>query len=213
MKNKSLVLLAAVALFLFPATNFAQSSQPSEGISAGFKVGANLSNVYDSDNEDFQADSKLGFAAGAFLSLPLGRYLGIQPEILFSQKGFQGSGSILGSDYSFSRTTNYIDIPILLAIKPIGLITLLVGPQYSYLMSQKYVFKSAIVNIEQEEQFENEDIRKNTLCITGGFDVNLTNIVLSARTGWDLQNNSADGTSSTPRYKNMWYQATVGYRF
>jgi len=70
-----------------------------------------------------------------------------------------------------------------------------------------------MVNTEQEEQFENEDIRTNTLCITGGFDVNLTNIVLSARTGWDLQNNTADEASSTPRYKNMWYQLTVGYRF
>lgn len=213
MKNKSLVLLVALTLFLFPAVNFAQSDQPSERISGGFKVGANLSNVYDSDNEDFQADSKIGFAGGAFLSIPFGKYLGIQPEILFSQKGFKGSGSILGSEYSFSRTTNYIDVPILLAIKPISSLTLLVGPQYSYLMSQKYVFKSAMVNTEQEEQFENEDIRTNTLCITGGFDVNLTNIVLSARTGWDLQNNTADEASSTPRYKNMWYQVTVGYRF
>jgi len=213
MKNKSLVLLVALTLFLFPAVNFAQSDQPSERISGGFKVGANLSNVYDSDNEDFQADSKIGFAGGAFLSIPFGKYLGIQPEILFSQKGFKGSGSILGSEYSFSRTTNYIDVPILLAIKPISSLTLLVGPQYSYLMSQKYVFKSAMVNTEQEEQFENEDIRTNTLCITGGFDVNLTNIVLSARTGWDLQNNTADEASSTPRYKNMWYQLTVGYRF
>ena len=213
MKNKSLVLLVALTLFLFPAVNFAQSDQPSERISGGFKVGANLSNVYDSDNEDFQADSKIGFAGGAFLSIPFGKYLGIQPEILFSQKGFQGSGSILGSEYSFSRTTNYIDVPILLAIKPISSLTLLVGPQYSYLMSQKYVFKSAMVNIEQQQQFENEDIRTNTLCITGGFDVNLTNIVLSARTGWDLQNNTADEASSTPRYKNMWYQVTVGYRF
>ncbi len=213
MKNKSLVLLVALTLFLFPAVNFAQSDQSSEGISGGFKVGANLSNVYDSDNEDFQADSKIGFAGGAFLSIPFGKYLGIQPEILFSQKGFKGSGSILGSEYSFSRTTNYIDVPILLAIKPISSLTLLVGPQYSYLMSQKYVFKSAMVNIEQQQQFENEDIRTNTLCITGGFDVNLTNIVLSARTGWDLQNNTADEASSTPRYKNMWYQVTVGYRF
>ncbi|MGB4414467.1 MAG: porin family protein [Paludibacter sp.] len=213
MKNKSLVLLVALTLFLFPAANFAQSDQSSEGISGGLKVGANLSNVYDSDNQEFQADSKLGFAGGAFLSIPFGKYLGIQPEILFSQKGFQGSGSILGSEYSFSRTTNYIDVPILLAIKPISSLTLLVGPQYSYLMSQKYVFKSAMVNIEQQQQFENEDIRTNTLCITGGFDVNLTNIVLSARTGWDLQNNTADEASSTPRYKNMWYQVTVGYRF
>jgi hypothetical protein len=33
------------------------------------------------------------------------------------------------------------------------------------------------------------------------------------RGSWDLKNNNGDGTSTTPRYKNVWYQATVGYRF
>jgi hypothetical protein len=37
--------------------------------------------------------------------------------------------------------------------------------------------------------------------------------VLSARSGWDVQRNNGDGTSSIPRYKNVWFQATIGYRF
>jgi hypothetical protein len=36
----------------------------------------------------------------------------------------------------------------------------------------------------------------------------MNNIVIGARAGWDLLNNKGDGTSTTPRYKNMWYQAT-----
>jgi hypothetical protein len=51
------------------------------------------------------------------------------------------------------------------------------------------------------------------LCLTGGFDITMKHIVLSARAGWDLQENHSDGTSSTPRYKNVWYQGTIGYRF
>ena len=51
----------------------------------GVKAGANLSNVYDSEGEDFVADSKVGFAVGGFVSIPIGKYFGIQPEILFSQ--------------------------------------------------------------------------------------------------------------------------------
>lgn len=205
-----------------PATVIASSNSAPESLTnddnreklmIGVKVGANLSNVYDTQGQQFQADSKFGLAAGAFVSIPLGRYFGIQPEVLFSQKGFQGSGSLLGSNYSFSRTTNHIDIPILLAIKPIELVTVLVGPQFSYLLSQKYVFNSALINTQQEQQFNNENIRKNMLGITGGIDFNLSNIVISARTGWDFQDNAGDGTSTTPRYKNMWYQATIGYRF
>jgi len=209
MKNKWLLTFSVITLLLLSTTVFA--TEP--GLSIGVKAGANLSNIYDSDGEDFQADSKLGFAAGAFLSIPIGSFLGVQPELMFSQRGLRGSGTILFSDYTFVRTTNYIDVPLLLAIKPIPEFTLLVGPQYSYLISQSYEFNNEFINIDQQEEFENENIRKNILCITGGFDVNLNNLVLGARAGWDLLDNNGDGTSTTPRYKNMWAQATIGYRF
>lgn len=182
------------------------------GISIGIKAGANLSNIYDSQSSDFQADPKLGFAAGGFISIPIGNFLAVQPELLFSQRGLRGSGSVLLSKYSFTRTTNHIDVPILLAIKPILFITLLVGPQYSYLISQRYVFNNEFLNLDQQEDFKNENIRKNTFCVTGGFDINLNHFVISARVGWDLMDNNGDGTSNTPRYKNTWTQATVGYR-
>jgi hypothetical protein len=203
-----------VASTLLVTTSYAQNTNfdSRDKLSIGLKIGANLSNVYDSEGDQFNADSKLGLAAGAFVSIPIVKYLGIQPEILFSQKGFKGSGSILGSDYSFTRTTNYIDVPLLVAFKPISTLTILAGPQYSYLVKQKYVFNSALVNLDQEEKFSNDNIQKNILCFIGGFDINLNQIVIGARAGWDLHTNNGDGTSDTPRYKNMWYQATIGVR-
>lgn len=211
MKNNSLLML--IALFVFAGTGMAQTSDFSEKISIGVKAGANISNVYDTQGDEFDADAKLGFAAGAFVQIPLGRFLGFHPEILFSQKGYQGSGSILGSDYNYTRTTNFIDVPLLIALKASPFVTFLVGPQYSYMVSQKYYLHTALGDVTEEEQFENENLLKNTLSVTGGFDINLNSIVVGARAGWDITNNKGDGTSTTPRYKNMWYQATVGYRF
>ena len=211
MKNKSLLML--IALFVFAGTGMAQTSDFSEKISIGVKAGANISNVYDTQGDEFDADAKLGFAAGAFVQIPLGRFLGFHPEILFSQKGYQGSGSILGSDYNYTRTTNFIDVPLLIALKASPFVTFLVGPQYSYLVSQKYYLHTALGDVTEEEHFENENLLKNTLSVTGGFDINLSSIVIGARAGWDITNNKGDGTSTTPRYKNMWYHATVGYRF
>ncbi len=211
MKNKSLLML--IALFVFAGTGMAQTSDFSEKISIGVKAGANISNVYDTQGDEFDADAKLGFAAGAFVQIPLGRFLGFHPEILFSQKGYQGSGSILGSDYNYTRTTNFIDVPLLIALKASPFVTFLVGPQYSYMVSQKYYLHTALGDVTEEEQFENENLLKNTLSVTGGFDINLNSIIIGARAGWDITNNKGDGTSTTPRYKNMWYQATVGYRF
>ena len=107
-------------------------------ITIGLKAGANFSNVYDIKGEGFIADSKFGFVGGAFLAVPIGKYLGLQPEILFSQKGFKATGKILGViNYEFTETTSYIDVPLLFAFKPSGVFTLLVGPQFSYLLKQK----------------------------------------------------------------------------
>jgi len=38
-------------------------------------------------------------------------------------------------------------------------------------------------------------------------------LVLSGRVAWDLYDNNGDGTSTTPRYKNVVGQITLGYRF
>lgn len=178
----------------------------------GGKIGLNYSNVYDSQGEEFDADAKFGLAFGGFIDIPIGQYIGIQPELLFTQKGFQASGKLLGSNYKFTRTTSYIDIPIMFVFKPSKIVYLLLGPQYSYLVKQKDVFESGSSSVEQVQEFEKDNIRDNTFCIVGGADLNFNNLVFGARAGWDLFNNNGDGSSNTPRYKNVWLQATFGYK-
>lgn len=208
------LILTTMALALLVTGSFAQSETATrEKLMLGFKLGLNLSNVYDEQGENFDADAKFGMAVGAFVAIPIGKYLGVQPELLFSQKGFQATGSLLGTNYSFTRTTNFIDVPIFLAIKPTEVLTLLVGPQYSYLIKQTDAFASGNNTTEQVKEFENDNIRKNILSFALGADINLNHLVLGGRACWDVQTNNGDGTSSTPRYKNVWYQATIGYRF
>jgi Outer membrane protein beta-barrel domain len=191
--------------------SMAQSNK-SEGLKFGLKVGTNYSNIYDSQGDKFDAKGKFGFAGGVFLAVPLGAVLGIQPEILFSQKGYEQTGAFLGSNYKLKRTTDYIDIPLLLAIKPVEVLSILIGPQYSFLTRQKDVFSNSSTTIEQQKDFKNQNIRKNTLCLVGGLDFNLSNVILGARAGFDVQNNNGDGTSTNPRYKNTWVQATIGFK-
>lgn len=212
--KKSIITIAA--MFAIAASSFAQETtgdDEREKFHFGLKAGVNNANVYDSEGEDFDTDAKLGFAGGAFLAIPLGKFIGLQPEVLFSQKGFKGKGRILGGGYEFTRTSNFVDIPLFLALKPAPFLTLLGGPQFSYLVSQKDVFKNGVTSIEQEQEFENENVRKNILCFVAGFDINFNHGVIGLRAGWDVQNNKGDGTSTTPRYKNVWLQGTVGYRF
>lgn len=204
------IMFALIVSIMGGSSMYAQSS--SDQLHIGVKAGANYSNMYDSQNKEYSADGKIGFAAGAFVSIPIGTYFGIQPELLFSQKGFKATSSVFGNDVSLTRTTSYIDVPIFLAVKPSEMVTILVGPQYSFLMKQKDVFSSPITDITTIDDFDNDNIRKNTLCLVTGLDINLNSIVVGARVGWDLFNNNGDGTSTTPRYKNVWAQATVGIR-
>lgn len=211
MKTMSSVTVVMI-FFLMASTGFAQDDFRDK-LTFGLKAGGNYSNVWDEEGQDFQADGKAGFVGGAFLSIPIGTYLGIQPEVLFSQKGFQGSGTFLTYPYEYSRTTNYLDVPLLFVFKPSPFLSLVAGPQYSFLLSEENRFSSDGFSSEQIEEFENDNIRKNTLGIHVGADINVNHFVISPRAGWDLQENHGDGTSSTPRYKNQWLQLTVGYRF
>ena len=211
MKKTLFTVFAALAIVGANAQETTTTDSRSK-LSIGGKIGFNYSNVYDSEGEDFVADAKLGLVAGGFVTIPLGKLFAIQPEILYSQKGFKGSGTLLGSSYEYKRTTDYLDVPIFLAIRPIENLSIMAGPQFSYLLSEKNEF-SGVINQSQEEAFENDNIRKNTLCLIGGVDFSIDKLVIGARAGWDLKTNNGDGTSDTPRYKNYWYQLTVGYKF
>jgi hypothetical protein len=207
------ILLTIAIPALFTTQLLAQEAENTQDkLVIGFKAGMNYSNVYDSQGEEFNADPKVGFAGGAFVSVPIGKFLGVQPEILFSQKGFSATGTLLGSPYYFTRTSNYLDIPLFVALKPAEFVTILVGPQFSFLLKQKDVFRNSATSSVQEQEFKNDNIRKNTLCFVGGLDFNFKHFVIGTRAGWDVTNNKGDGTSSTPRYKNVWFQATLGVR-
>lgn len=214
--KRGIIVIAMIALtttFVWAQTGEKAGTDNRNKLSLGVKGGINLSNVYDSKGEDFVADSKVGFALGGFIAIPIGQYFGIQPEVLFSQKGFKSSGTFLGSTYEMTRTSNFIDVPILVSFKPVESISILFGPQFSYLTKQTDNFDGGTISATQEQEFSNANIRKNIFGLTGGVDFNVEPLVIGLRAGWDVKSNNGDGTSDTPQYKNMWYQATIGFRF
>ncbi len=209
--KKIIYIVSAFVLLTFNQVS-AQSDDRRENLELGIKGGVNLSNIWDDASSDFQYDSKIGGVVGAFIGIPIGKMLGLQPEVLLSQKGFKGSGTLLSVPYSFTRTTTFLDIPLQLQLKPTEFFTLLVGPQYSYLIKQKDNYTFGSNSTDQEQEFKNENIRKNILGAVLGADFIYENIVISARVSWDLQTNKGDGTSTTPRYKNQLAQLTVGVK-
>ncbi|MEX2573342.1 MAG: outer membrane beta-barrel protein [Balneolaceae bacterium] len=180
----------------------------------GIKAGINVANVWGDQDREFLAGSIIGFAGGFFFGIPVGRYLGVQPELQVSQKGYERSGDFSETEYSFSNTATYIDVPLQLQIKPVPQLTLLAGPHYSFLVHQKdnYVFADEIP-AEAREDLSDREMRDNLIGFTTGLDMHFQQIVISAKAGWDFSSNESDGPTEDPRYKNQWLQFTIGLKF
>ena len=191
----------------------AQETDNREVFQIGGRIGATYSNVYNEEGDQFNADGKVGFTAAGFFMVPIGKYFGIQPELQFAQKGFQGSGSLLFSSYTFKRNSYFLEVPVMFAVKPSEFITILAGPQYSYLLKETDRFTSTAGSYLQEQEFKQDDIRNHIFGAAVGVDINLRHFVIGTRVGWDILSNRSDGNASTPRYKNVSGQLTIGYKF
>lgn len=99
-----------------------------QGLSFGVKGGLNLSSA----NGDWAAgaESRSGVAAGGYLTLGLLPAFAVQPEILYSQKGYKLSGDAAGIPWVGEYRINYVEVPVLakfsfgILVKPY----ILVGP-------------------------------------------------------------------------------------
>jgi len=177
----------------------------------GFKGGLSIATIIKTNDNNFSSDPLYGFNGGGVIQLPLGRVIALQPEVLFSQKGYRASGTSLTGDYDYRRYLNFLDIPLLLRINASKDLGIVIGPQYSYLLSTHTTFKSGATSYEQTVNNENNNITRNILGGVIGLDINLNdNVFIYGRYTIDFKNNNGDGTSSTPAYKNQVFQFGLG---
>ena len=160
--EKTLAIGAVVTMLILP-------QMAAAGVKFGIKGGANVANV----NGNFADNvsnwkSRIGFCAGIFLELNLGRILTIQPEVLYTMKGADATleeGVLTGTG---KLRFDYIEIPILLKVR------IPTGPVHPF------VFAGPAIGFDLKATFED---------ITGdSSDVNTANKVdYSAVFGGGLQ--------------------------
>lgn len=209
-------ILAATVILLFAGKVNAQSKTSSEkkdGVYFGVRAGINLSNMVKDADNSFSSGSKLGLNAGAFLEIPVTAGFSIQPELQFSQKGYKNTGSFLGSPYEYKQTTNFIEVPLLAKLNPSKNFGILIGPQFSFLVSTQTKFTVNNSSFENQVKQDNTNLRKNILGGIVGIEASSGPVVFDLRYNLDFQNNNGDGTTSTPKYKNQVIALSVGFRF
>jgi hypothetical protein len=180
----------------------------------GVKGGINIANV-DTNVPDISelADSKTGFVGGGFVTLGLGGLFALQPELLYSQKGFQAD--------EFGETvklnTNYVEIPVLLKaqfklamLRP----AVYAGPLVSFETSCDVSAADISVACDEDEDFI--DRKKNEWGAVFGANVDLIlgsiTLILDGRYQLGLTN-LADVPDSDDSVKNNLWQIMAGVGF
>jgi hypothetical protein len=132
-------LISVLALgVLISAYSFAQ-------VGLGIKGGLNIANV---SGTDVPPGSKTltGFAAGGYLEISLPLLFTIQPEILYSQKGFTYDENVFGTNVKVTAKLNYLEIPVLVKYSfpvPVVKPSLYAGPAMGILLGAKVKAEAA----------------------------------------------------------------------
>ncbi|HTG66005.1 MAG TPA: porin family protein [Flavobacterium sp.] len=181
------VFLIAVAVLGLSTTLQAQS------IRFGVKAGANFANQNGDTPPAFESkESITSYHAGLVAEVKLLDGFAIQPELLYSTQGATYKNAV----EEFKNELGYLSIPVVAKIGLSKSLNLELGPQASFLLSEK-----DNVDLEDSKTFE--------FGVVGGLGLNITkNLFVQARYGLGLTEASKDAD-----IKNSTIQLSAGIMF
>ena len=195
--------VAAAFTLLLGTPAMAQSVQG--GIKGGvsFSTLDGLTEVI-GDLSGIDVDQRTNWVVGGFLKVNFGRFVAVQPEVLYVRKGAKAAATGLLTE-SVKFNLDYIDIPVLLRLQTgqdtgfYGLI----GPSFGINIAAESESGSDTEDIS-------DDINNDTGLVVGaGFD--LAHFLIEGRYTQSLTNISSD--SSGPDVKHRAVSLLFGIRF
>jgi hypothetical protein len=190
MKTKLIPILAFLLI--------AYSSSFSQSFSIGIKAGANLGKI---SGQAFNNEFSLGYHAGAFATIGLGKKFALQPEVIFNQINTDTSSNF--SDvYQFNHVNNiqlrYLSIPLLLNYNIDKVVALQAGPQYGILLDQN---KDLVTNGK-------DAFKSGNFSLVGGVQLHILKLRVYGRWVGGLTNINNIGNNDT--WKTSTFQLGVG---
>lgn len=174
--RKSILKIIVIFAVLFSSKGYSQ-------LHLGIKAGANMNKL---DGTSFDNKFELGYQVGGFIYYNLSENIGLQGEVLFNQTNTKLSdeySDIFGSSLKRDKTLNYVSVPVLLRINTEGLVTIVAGPQFSFLADNE---KSVVNN--GKKLFKSTDFSA-----LAGLELNLRPLTIYARYVWGFSDISDFG--------------------
>lgn len=162
----------------------------------GIKGGVNYANQTGSDitvnSTNYKTSAITSYHAGLIAEIKLVDSFAIQPELLYSTQGATYKNAV----EEFRNELGYLSIPVLAKINLNKFVSLEVGPQASFLLSER-------------NNFDVKDANTFDFAVVGGLGLNITkNIFIQGRYGLGLTDASKDA-----QVKNSVVQVSAGIKF
>ncbi len=187
------ILFLSASLLGFTGISCAQS------VHFGIKAGTDIRKV---DGKSFKDEFAFGYQAGVFGEVYFNKKYGIQPELYYSETNTK-TATDPGSIYSFNNVKkiklSYINIPVLLSIRPIPQISILIGPQFGILAN-----KDKSITENGKDAFKSGDV-----AATAGLQINLKKLKIYGR--YVLGLNDVNNFN-TDTWHNQAIHLGLGYR-
>ncbi len=204
---------------------FAQMA-PSLGVRAGVvnatisgDAANSLNSVVDYTNGAVNSSGRTGFFAGAYVSLPVGNQVTIEPGLYYTQKGYEMKGELgikgaefIGANARARLTSHYIDLPVLVKAA-FGGLQVFAGPQVSYLASADLRTTAGLLgfNLLNKTMSATEQFNRWDAAVTGGVGYQFEN-GLNINASYDHGLSRVDAGKSMNAY-NRSVKVGIGYSF
>lgn len=165
----------------------------------GIKGGVNFANVHGSDKDKYgSVNSHTSFHAGVYAQFSVSEFFSVQPELLYSRKGFERQDSVYRLDY--------LDVPILAVFNITDNLSVHLGPQVGVMMSAKV----------EEKEIDLEPYNTFDYGAAAGIEGRISRFRLGTRyvhSFGDLRKENNSGNSINEDVKNGVIQVYLGIGF
>ncbi len=181
-----------VAVVLLAMSNAAQAQLVKFGIKGGVNYANQNGSDITVDNTNYSTSAITSYHAGLVAEIKLVDSFSIQPELLYSTQG----ASYKNAMEEFRNELGYISIPVLAKVNLNRFVSLELGPQASFLLSER-------------NNFDVKDANTFDFAVVGGLGFSITkSLFIQGRYGLGLTDWSNDA-----EVKNSVVQVSAGIKF
>ena len=152
---------------------------------------------------------------------PISEKVEIHPELLYSNQGYKYEGSEFNARFKEKANIDYIALPVMLCYYPVKKFSVEIGPQISFLLSNKVKVDYTITSLDDGTTTSGSatiDHKAETQSIEVGLNIGMgyritQNVNVSGRYNFGLSTVNKKASNSDEQDRNSVFQLSLGYLF